>query len=74
MKPRRPKMRRVMLDESFIHALLATDSRQHADAAAMYRTLVDRYQMRLDQLYALSCVLGDLPGPWFELHRLPVAQ
>lgn len=61
MKQRRPKLRHVLLDEAFINALLATDAPQHGAAAQLYSDLVDRYQMGLDRLYALSTVLGDLP-------------
>lgn len=74
MKARKPKLRHVMLDESFIHALLATDAPQHAGAAELYRTLVDRHQMGLDRLYALSPVLGDLPVEFRRNALAPVLK
>ena len=74
MRAPRFKLRHVMLDESFIHALLATDAPQHAGATELYRTLVDRYQMSLDRLYALSTVLGDLPVEFRRNALAPVLK
>ena len=35
-RPPRPKVRKVLLDDSFVNALLATDVTEHADARALY--------------------------------------
>jgi predicted nucleic acid-binding protein len=61
VKPRKPKVRPVLLDGGFIVALLATDHPQHDAAVEIYATLVDRYEAGLDRLFALSTVLDDLP-------------
>ncbi|MCU1397425.1 MAG: hypothetical protein JWN62_534 [Acidimicrobiales bacterium] len=61
MRVRPSQVRHILLDDSFINALLATDAPQHDAACQLYRTLVDNYQMGSDRLYGLSTVLGDLP-------------
>ncbi len=72
MKSARPKARSVLLDASFVNALLATDSADHVGAVALYETLVDRYQSGLDRLFALSTVLGDLPREFRRQALAPV--
>lgn len=60
-RSQRTQVRAVLLDASFIGALIATDSPDHVDACRVYTTLVERYHDGLDRLFALSDVLGDLP-------------
>jgi len=62
VRPRsRAKVRKVLLDDTFVNALLATDAAEHAAACALYRQLVDNYERGVDRLFALSTVLGDVP-------------
>jgi len=67
-RARRPQraVRHVLLDDTFIHALLDADAAAHADAGALYGELIDRYENERDRLFALSSVLADLPA---ELRR-----
>lgn len=51
----------MLLDDSFVNALLATDVPEHADACALYGELVDNYEKGRDRLFALSSVLGVVP-------------
>lgn len=74
MRRPRPKLRHVMLDESFIDALLATDAPQHTAACELYSRLVDRYQAGTDRLYALSTVLGELPTEFRRNALAPVLR
>lgn len=74
MKSAKPKVRSVLLDASFVNALLATDSPDHVGGVALYETLVDRYQSGLDRLFALSTVLGDLPKEFRRQALAPVVM
>ncbi|MCU1391877.1 MAG: hypothetical protein JWM34_305 [Ilumatobacteraceae bacterium] len=74
MKPRKPKIRPVLVDESFVDALLAVDSPSHAAALEIYRTLVDRYQTGADRLFALSTVLGDVPPEFRRTALAPLLR
>jgi|EndMetStandDraft_3_1072993.scaffolds.fasta_scaffold289757_1 hypothetical protein len=72
-RPRtKAKVRRVLLDDSFVNALLATDVAEHADACALYGQLVDNYENGLDRLFALSTVLGDVPREFRRNALAPV--
>jgi predicted nucleic acid-binding protein len=53
--------RSVLLDGSFLDALLAPGDPMHDGATALYRELVDSYVAGRDLLYALSTVLNRLP-------------
>jgi len=68
----RPKVRKVLLDDSFVNALLATDVAEHADACALYGQLVDNYAAGRDRLFALSTVLGDVPHEFRRNALAPV--
>jgi hypothetical protein len=72
MKRAKPKVRHVLLDDSFVNALLATDVPQHGDACALYGQLVDNYQSGRDRLFALSTVLGDVPREFRRNALAPV--
>lgn len=65
-------MRKVLLDDSFVNALLATDVAAHADACALYGQLVDNYAAGRDRLFALSTVLGDVPQEFRRNALAPV--
>ena len=71
-RPPRPKVRKVLLDDSFVNALLATDVTEHADARALYGQLVDNYERGVDRLFALSTVLGDVPSEFRRNALAPV--
>ena len=66
------KLRKVLLDGSFITALLDEQSPAHAAAKQVYATLVDNYQLGSDRLYALSTALRDLPREFRESALAPV--
>ena len=66
------KVRKVLLDDSFVNALLATDAAGHADACALYGRLVDNYERGADRLFALSTVLGDVPREFRHNALAPV--
>jgi hypothetical protein len=68
----RQKLRRVLLDDSFVNALLATDSAEHVDACAVYGELIDNYEHGVDRLFALSTVLGDVPREFRRSALAPV--
>jgi hypothetical protein len=62
----------VLLDDSFVNALLATDAPEHADACVLYGRLVDNYERGRDRLFALSTVLGDVPREFRRSALAPV--
>ena len=68
----RPKLRTVLLDASFLDALIATDAPQHQHACRQYANLVERYAAGLDRLFALSDVLGNLPREFRRNALAPV--
>ena len=70
----RPKVRKVLLDGSFVNALLATDAAEHAEACALYSRLVDNYERGVDRLFALSTVLGDVPREFRHNALAPVSN
>ena len=72
MKQAKPKVRHVLLDDTFVNALLAADTPEHRDACAMYNELVDNYENGRDRLFALSTVLGDLPREFRRNALAPV--
>ncbi len=61
MKRRVAKSRPVLLDGSFIAAVLNPDDPQHHDAVAAYEVLIDRYENGDDSLFAISTVLRQYP-------------
>lgn len=65
--------RRVLLDRSFVLALLATDDPAHAPAKRIYSTLVDRYEDGDDVLFAASTVLQGVPREFRSVTLAPVA-
>jgi hypothetical protein len=69
---RRPKVRNVLLDRSFVDALEDPESSDHASAVALYTTLVNRYEAGLDRLHALSTVLTGRPRPFRRRALAPV--
>lgn len=61
MKRRVAKSRPVLLDGSFIAAVLNLDDPHHAAALAAYSLLIDRYEAGDDSLFAISTVLRQYP-------------
>jgi hypothetical protein len=61
VKAVKPKVRQVLLDATFINALLATDVPDHERAREVYGALVERYEAGFDRLFALSTVLDIVP-------------
>jgi hypothetical protein len=66
------KQRSVLLDRSFVLALLATDDPAHSSAKRIYATLVDRYEGGDDLLFAASTVLQDVPREFRSVTLAPV--
>ncbi len=66
------KQRSVLLDRTFVFALLATDDPAHLSAKRIYATLVDRYEDGDDLLFAASTVLQDLPREFRSVTLAPV--
>ncbi len=62
--------RPVLLDGSFIAAVLDSDNPSHAAAVALYASLIDNYETGADRLFALSSVLADYPA---AVRRGPLA-
>lgn len=73
MRRTTPRVRQVLLDDSFVNALLATDAPAHAAACVLYGELVDNYERGHDRLFALSSVLGDVPREFRRSALAPVA-
>lgn len=73
MRRTAPRVRQVLLDDSFVTALLATDAPAHTAACALYGELVDNYDRGRDRLFALSSVLGDVPSEFRRSALAPVA-
>lgn len=73
LRPRtHQETRLVLLDASFIDALIAADSPHHGAARELYATLVQRYESGLDRLFALADVLRDLPREFRRNALAPV--
>jgi predicted nucleic acid-binding protein len=53
--------RSILLDAGFVAALTDTKAPLHADAAELYRTLIDAYVARTIRMFALSSTLAVLP-------------
>lgn len=67
------KQRFVLLDRTFVLALLAGDDPAHASAMRIYSTLVDRYEDGDDVLFAASTVLQGVPREFRSVTLAPVA-
>ena len=55
------RARPVLLDGSFIAAVLDDDHPSHAAARSLYASLIDNYRTGTDRLFALSTVLAGYP-------------
>ncbi len=55
------KARSILVDDSFLNALLAVDHPAHQSAKVLYANLVDRYEAGLVRLFAISDVVNRLP-------------
>lgn len=66
------RQRSVLLDRTFVLALLATDDPAHASAKRIYARLVDRYEDGDDLLFAASTVLQDVPREFRSVTLAPV--
>ena len=70
----RPKLRHVLLDASFLDALLAADDPDHETARTLYTELIDGYANRRDLLHALSTVLDQIPSDLRRSALAPVGR
>lgn len=68
----RVRVRSVLLEQSFVTALLDEQSPTHTATKDLYSALVERYRAGADRLFALSTVLAKLPREFRRNALAPV--